>query len=112
MNRWDVYWAEVPFEEDPSQSKRRPVVIAKDNTLYVLTLRVTSQAARANDPYDVPLLHWQYANLTQPSVVRVKKIAQLKPQYVFDRIGRLHPADIIEIQSRMQKLQAERNRRR
>lgn len=112
MNRWDVYWADVPFEEDPSQIKRRPVVIARDNTLYVLTLRVTSQAPRPNDSYDVVLQHWQYANLTQPSVVRVKKIAQLRPQSIFDRIGRLHPADIIEIQARMQKLQAERNRRR
>ena len=40
MNRWDVYWADVPFEEDALQGKRRPVVIASDRTVYVL--RVTS----------------------------------------------------------------------
>lgn len=36
MNRWDVYWAEVPFEEDPSQRKTRPVIIANDKVAYVL----------------------------------------------------------------------------
>ena len=50
MNRWDVYWADVPFEEDALQGKRRPVVIASDRTVYVLVLRVTSHAARLDDP--------------------------------------------------------------
>ena len=31
MKRWDIYWADVPYEEDPSISKKRPVIIAKDN---------------------------------------------------------------------------------
>ena len=39
MNRWDVYWADMPFEEDAAQVKRCPVVIAKDAIVYVLTLR-------------------------------------------------------------------------
>ena len=112
MKRWDVYWADVPYEDDPAQSKRRPVVIAKDNTLYVLTLRVTSKGPRENDQYDVVLTQWQFANLAQPSVVRVRKIAQIGPERVFERIGRLHPADIMEIQNRMDKLQAERSKRR
>ena len=40
MNRWDVYWADVPFEEDALRGKRRPVVIASDRTVYVLVLRL------------------------------------------------------------------------
>ena len=55
MNRWDVYWADVPFEEDALQCKRRPVVIASDRTVYVLVLRVTSHAARLDGPYDYAL---------------------------------------------------------
>lgn len=55
MNRWDVYWADCPFEEDSAQCKRRPVIIARDGTCYVLVLRVTSQPARRDDPYDYVL---------------------------------------------------------
>ena len=112
MNRWEVYWADVPFEEDPSQIKRRPVIIARDNTVYVLTLRVTSHEAREYDPYDYPLQEWQHANLTTASVVRIRKISQLRPDNIHEYIGKLHPVDILGIQNCMQRFIAERNRRR
>ena len=97
MNRWDVYWADFPYEEDPAQLKRRPVVVAYDNTVYTIGMRVTSQPPRAYDPYDYPLKYWQEAGLSEASVVRVRKLAQLKPDAIHDRIGRLADADIIEI---------------
>ena len=75
MNRWDVYWADVPFEEDALQCKRRPVVIASDRTVYVLVLRVTSHAARLDGPYGYALQGWCFAGLTKGSVVRVRKAA-------------------------------------
>lgn len=25
MRRWDIYWADVPYEENPGISKKRPV---------------------------------------------------------------------------------------
>ena len=95
MNRWDVYWADVPFEEDALRGKRRPVVIASDRTVYVLVLRVTSHAARLDDPYDYALQEWRFAGLTKESVVRVRKIAQLRPEAIGEYIGRLHPVDIL-----------------
>lgn len=112
MNRWDVYWGDVPFEDDPTQIKRRPVIIAKDCAVYVLILRVTSHEARQNDPYDYTLQEWKYANLETESVVRIRKIAQLRPEHVHEYIGRLHPVDILGIQSRMQRYQEDRNRRK
>ena len=88
MNRGDVYWADVPFEEDVLQGKRRPVVIASDRTVYVVVLRVTSHAARLDDPYDYALQEWRFAGLTKESVVRVRKIAQLRPEAIGEYIGR------------------------
>ena len=111
MNRWDVYWADVPFEEYPSQVKTRPVVIARDMTVYVLTLKVTSQDARDYDPYDYPLQYWREAGLTHESVVRIRKLSQLKPDAIKDRIGQLHRVDIVEIQKRMQRYLAENRKR-
>ena len=112
MNRWDVYWADMPFEEDAAQVKRCPVVIAKDAIVYVLTLRVTSHEARQADPYDYPLQFWQEAGLKRESVVRVRKLAQIRPEAIHGQIGRIHPADALEIQklmyNRKQELAARR----
>lgn len=93
MERWDLYWADVPFEDDPSQKKLRPVVIMRDMVVYVLTLKVTSHDKRENDPYEYELLEWQEAGLYEPSVVRIK-LSQLKPEAFHGRIGRLSAADI------------------
>lgn len=112
MKRWDVYWAEMPFEEDPSQTKLRPVIIAKDGIVYVLTLRVTSHEPREYDAYDYPLKEWKSANLNKPSTVRIRKLAKLAPNAIHDQIGTLHPTDTLEIQCRMQKYLEERKRKR
>lgn len=110
MNRWDVYWADAPFEDDPELEKRRPVIIAKDGMVYVLVLRVTSHSARDNTDY--ALVEWQYAGLDRPSVVRIRKIAQLNPDKIYGYIGKLHALDIVEIQKRMKAYQAARDKRR
>ena len=81
MNRWDVYWADVPFEEDALQGKRRLVVTASDRTVARWCC-VASHAARLDDPYDYTLQEWIFAVLTKESVVRVHKIAQLRPEAI------------------------------
>lgn len=109
MKRWDVYWADVPFEDDPTQIKRRPVIIARDSVVYVLTLRVTTHSPRMCDPYDYQLIEWKYANLNSPSVVRIRKLAKLKPEEIHDYIGSLHPADRLGIQTKMNDYRNERD---
>ena len=109
MKRWEVYWADFPYEDIPGQGKRRPVVITQDKEVYVLTLKVTSQQARANDPYDYPLRYWQEANLPSASVVRVSKLAKLRPEAIKDYIGQLQPFDILRIQTLMRQYLANRD---
>jgi len=111
MNRWDVYWIDFPFEDDPNQFKERPAIILKDQTVCILALRVTSHDERAYDYYDYALQEWQYANLAKPSVVRIKKLAQVLPEKIRGYIGRLHPVDIMAIQLKMKQWKEERDRR-
>ena len=101
MKRWDVYWANVPYEDAPEQKKTRPVVICIDKTVYALVIKVTSQQKRKDAQYDYQLAFWKECGLTCPSVVRVDKLSKLTPDAFGDYIGRLHPADIIEIQKLM-----------
>lgn len=69
--------------------------------MYVLTLKVTSKPQRTYDKYDYQLVYWQAANLSAPSVVRVSKLAQLKPEAFGSRIGRLSSFDAMNIQNLM-----------
>ena len=41
--RWDYWFADVPFAEDPTQSKDRPVLVLAVTRKYVLALKVSSQ---------------------------------------------------------------------
>lgn len=97
------------FEENASRVKRRPVIIAKDAAVYVLTLCVTSHGVWDTDHYDYQLQFWREAGLNLASVVRVSKLAQFKLEAVHERIGRLHPMDVVEIQKLMYKLYRTRN---
>jgi len=101
LRRWEIYWADAPFEDDPAQSKLRPVVILNDKIVYVLASKITSHEARENAAYDHVVIHWEEAGLKKPSVVRVDKLLQLKPEQIKDRIGQLSLVDIAAIQKLM-----------
>ena len=109
MKRWEIYWANVPFEDQPEAGKNRPVVICADKQAYVLTVKVTHHDARANSPYDYRLIYWAEAGLPQESVVRIDKISKLLPEDFGAYIGMVQPADALEIQKIMQ---AYRNRKK
>lgn len=105
MKRWDIYWADVPYEDNPAISKRRPVIIAKDNTpVYVLTFKITSKGARRDDPGDYPLIYWRESGLPGPSVVRLAKLSRLSPDKIGDYIGHAQAADVLQMQRIMQEI--------
>lgn len=109
MKRWDIYWAEVPYEDDPTQTKLRPAIIARDKIVTVLVIRVTSHSARDDDPYDYEIQEWKAAGLKEPSTVRVSKIVQILPEKICDYIGRLSIGDIFEIQCLMDEYKSNRH---
>ena len=95
MLKGEVWLAEFPFEDNPSQSKIRPVVILDNGNLEefkVLSVKVTSKFAR--DEYDVPIIYWQQARLRVPSIARTSKFISL-PKHVFKyKLGDLHDDDM------------------
>ena len=103
MNRWEIYWANAPFEDQPQLSKSRPVIICVDKKVYALVIKVTSHDKRDHSPFDYSLVYWKECGLACESVVRVDKLSQLPPSAFGDYIGKLHPADIIEIQKLMKQ---------
>jgi hypothetical protein len=86
-NREEVWFVEFPLEEDNSQTINRPVIVLDENTLGVLSVKITKHAPRQEDPYDVPILYWQEANLRLSSTARVSKVILLAPDSFIFKIG-------------------------
>lgn len=97
MRKWDIYLANVPFEDLP-QSKVRPVVILDDAALIVDCLKMTSHPPRQGE---YVLAYWEEAGLRKPTTVRISKRLALDQSRFIKRLGSLHPFDIIEIQKKM-----------
>lgn len=103
MQKGEVWFVEFPLEEDNSKTLNRPVVVIDDNTFGVLSVKITKHKVRQNDPYDVPIIYWEDANLRLASTARISKVILLpKDSFIF-KIGSLHREDLLRIESMYEK---------
>lgn len=102
-NKGEVWFVEFPLEEDHSQTINRPVIVLDENTLGVLSVKITKHSPRAEDPYDIPILYWQEANLRLASTARVSKVYLLSPDSFIFKIGSLHQDDLDRVEEMYQK---------
>jgi hypothetical protein len=92
----EIVWTWVPFEDDPSQGKDRPVLVIGYDGPHVLALMLTSkdhdldaaEAARYGRRWmDIGTGAWDARR--RPSEVRVDRVLQLDPASVRREGGRL-----------------------
>ena len=97
MRVWEIWFADFPFEEDATISKKRPVIILNVEPLEVLSVKVTSQEVRNADEHDTPIRYWSEAGLNKPSIARISKTMFLDKHSFIHKIGTLHDDDKISI---------------
>ena len=102
-NKGEVWFVEFPLEEDDSQTINRPVIVLDENTLGVLSVKITKHSPRKEDPYDTPILYWQEANLRLASTARVSKVYLLSQDSFIFMIGKLHQDDLKRVEEMYQK---------
>jgi hypothetical protein len=81
----EVVWTWVPYEEDHSQGKDRPVLLVGTSGRYLLGLMLTSKdhdgdARRADDYVDIGTGPWDRQR--RPSEAKLDRILQINPQDV------------------------------
>ena len=95
----EVVWAWVPFEEDHSQGKDRPVLVIARHRDRLLGLMLTSkdhdrdhdrEARQGRSWLDIGIGSWDRQN--RPSEVRLDRILQLNPKDVRREGGALDRA--------------------
>lgn len=71
----DVWKLDFAYEEDPSISKKRPVVVAvvEESAGRAVVVKVTGHGPRKEFPGEIRLADWEYAGLSKPSTVRCSK---------------------------------------
>ena len=108
-NKGEVWFVEFPLEEDNSQTINRTVIVLDENTLGVLSVKITKHSPRKEDPYDTPIIYWQEANLRLASTARVSKVFLLSQDSFIFKIGDLHQDDLDRVEGMYQKYLEENN---
>lgn len=93
FKQWEIYWADVAFESDPSKSERCPILILADNLYVVLSTKITSHAPRKNYPEDYAIIEWYAAGLKKPSTLRAHRTLTIDKIDIYNKIGDLQPID-------------------
>ncbi|MDY6051850.1 MAG: type II toxin-antitoxin system PemK/MazF family toxin [Rothia sp. (in: high G+C Gram-positive bacteria)] len=78
----EVVWAWVPFEEDYSQGKDRPVLVVGRSGAYLLGLMLTTKDhtnARTTDPNYLDIGAGAWDKEGRASEVKLNRVVQLKP---------------------------------
>ncbi|WP_457962494.1 type II toxin-antitoxin system PemK/MazF family toxin [Arthrobacter sp. D1-29] len=81
----EVVWAWVPYEEDHSRGKDRPVLLIGHNGPYLLALMLTSKdhdqhPTDADDYVDVGTGNWD--RQSRPSEANIGRVLQLNPESI------------------------------
>ena len=100
MHRWEIWEANVPFEEGKG-SKFRPVLILSQKEMLVLSLKMTSHEPRykkIEGEYEV--YRWKEAGLEKQTVIQCSKKLKLDiSSFTGKKFGRLAAVDILGIQA-------------
>ena len=110
FNKGEVWFVVFPFEEDTSKFTNRPVIVLDEDTLGVLSVKVTKHKVRDSDPFDTPILYWEQAGLRVASTARISKVMNLRADDFICIIGKLHPDDLKKIEEAYIKFMSEQNK--
>ena len=89
----EVWFADFPFADDPTQSKDRPVIVlhVDDETCRVLSMKVTSSEPRTE--FEIELFDRERIPLSHKSTADASTVRSLAKERFRRRIGRLSDAD-------------------
>ena len=96
--KWEIWWADVRFEDDLSESKIRPVLIMDNKETFLISFKITSKLH--HEGYHIR--YWKESGLTKESLIIVKKLSIIEEDFR-DKIGILDQRDIIGLVNYMRE---------
>ena len=102
ISRGEIWWATLPDPRASEPGFRRPVLIVQSNAFNQSKIRsvivavVTSNLRLAEAPGNV-MLRKRETRLAKDSVVNVSQLVMLSKDFLVQRVGKIPPARIEEI---------------
>jgi mRNA interferase MazF len=109
MHRGDIWWANLPDPVGSSPGFRRPVLLiqadafTRSQIATVIILPLTSNRRLAGAPGNI-LLRAAESGLSKDSVVNVSQVMTLDKADLTERIGRISPATLYQIEQGLRKV--------
>lgn len=101
FQKWDIWEADVPYREDATRSKTRPVLIISETEVLVLKMTTHNESDKPR-PFEYELMRWEQAGLRKQTYVECDRFVRLgEERFTGRKFGRLQAADIIGIQPMM-----------
>ena len=98
MNKNDIYWAEIKYE-DVDGEKTRPALVIGSSKDTVSVLKITSQGSSSAHQYEI--IEWEKAGLSRPSYISYEPKIILPAEMIGDRIGTLQSVDRLRFEMRL-----------
>ena len=100
FERWDIYFALVPHEEDPSVKERHPVLIWNETEAFLITFGMTS-TYRGDRGMEYQLKDWALSGLDHETSVRLHRYVQIDKNDVQEKVGTVQFADRLAIERKL-----------
>ena len=115
FNKWDVWWAFVPLEENNNELLHRPVLVIRDaddkdnQEIFVLSYKITSHEPRKNYLGELRIIDYEEAGLPLKSTLRLSKKLLLSSKLFDEKIAKLSVNDQKRVETELLKLQNAQN---
>lgn len=89
----EVWFARFPFEDDPTRSKDRPVIVlhVEENSCKVLSMKVTSRPPFSE--FEIEIFNWAQIPLPHSSTADASSVQYVSKSDFRRRIGKLSDDD-------------------
>ncbi|MBQ8913791.1 MAG: PemK family transcriptional regulator [Lachnospiraceae bacterium] len=98
MKRYEIWEAEVRFEDEPT-IKKRPVMIWND-VAFVMAYKLTG-TDRGDNNEEFRIEFWKEAGLSKPTSIRISKLLKLEHVSIKRKIGELDMRDRLRFELRI-----------
>lgn len=96
MERYDIYWADIPYYDEDG-SKIRPAVIVADIGTKIKVLKITSVGKAPN--LQLRISAWHEAGLSKESFIVFEPFYDIDKSRIKEKIGRLQLIDIMHLEN-------------
>ena len=101
---YDLWFASVAYEDDPSKTDDRPVLVIDEKRGIYAALMITRTPPRESFWGEYRVQKWRQAGLSDPSTIRISKFLRLEPKDFRRKIGTLRMVDIAGVQNYIDRL--------